>query len=376
MMKEISYVVVFPTVFSKNNIPNLILNIKKILKLRNQEFTSIERDGDVILVNSGDPVFTSSAINLIFGIEKVAIARKVKNDFKTIVSEITSVGGNLLLKGEKFLVKVEGTSSGFFPKDIEIAATSSIIEKKSKLGARPGTENDFNKLLYTFLTKKNAYICIFMDAGLGGISFNSNKQNTVCSVYDELSAISCYETIKQGFNSKIIICYQKKSELLNLVKTINHIIPRLLREKITLDFFQIDINFKGAKNYLRFIDSILNILIQESKLEKFDYISIALSPLIFPQKTIEFFVKKISQHEKIPIMPLFGLDNKLFEDAKEIGLEKRIQKIQKIISSDLSQVPKTAKNNIKRNLKTKETVNVMVGPNNIHDILDSLSENH
>ena len=132
-MKEVSYVVVFPTVFSKNKIPQLISNIKKILKIRNQEFKSIKRDGDVILVNSGDPVFSSSAINLLFGIEKVAIARQVKNDFKTIVSEITSLGGNLLLKGEKFLVKVEGTTKGFFPKDIEIAATSSIIEKKSNI---------------------------------------------------------------------------------------------------------------------------------------------------------------------------------------------------------------------------------------------------
>ena len=146
-MKEVSYVVVFPTVFSKNKIPQLISNIKKILKIRNQEFKSIKRDCDVILVNSGDPVFSSSAINLLFGIEKVAIARQVKNDFKTIVSEITSVGGNLLLKGEKFLVKVEGTSKGFFTKDIEIAATSSIIEKKSNLGARPGTEENYNKLL-------------------------------------------------------------------------------------------------------------------------------------------------------------------------------------------------------------------------------------
>jgi len=371
-MEEISYVVVFPTIFSKKNIPNLISNIKKILNLRNQEFTSIERDGDVILVNSVDPVFSSSAINLIFGIEKVVIARKVKNDFKTIVSEISSTGGNLLLKGEKFLVKVEGISKGFFPKDIEIAATSSIIEKKSNLGAIPGTENDYDKLLYTYLTKKNAYICIFMDKGLGGISNNSNKQNTICCVYDELSAISCYETIKQGYNTKIIICYQKKSELLNLVKTINHIIPKLLNEKVSLDFFRINDHLTGAKNYLNFFDSILDILIHESKFEKLDYISIALSPLIFPQKTIDFFMKKISQHKKIPIMPIFGLDGKLFEDAKELGLEKNFKKIQKIISFDFSKSPKVATKKTESNLKPKKTVNVVVGPNNIHDILDSL----
>ena len=161
-MKEVSYVVVFPTIFSKNKIPQLISNIKKILKVRNQEFKSIKRDGDIILVNSTDPVFSSSAINLLFGIEKVAIARQVKNEFKTIVSGITSLGGNLLLKGEKFLVRVEATSKGFFPKDIELAATSSIIEKKSNLGARPGTEQNYEKLdLFVYQTYLN-HSCKFL----------------------------------------------------------------------------------------------------------------------------------------------------------------------------------------------------------------------
>ena len=375
-MKEVSYVVVFPTIFSKNKIPQLISNIKKILKIRNQEFESIKRDGDIILVNSGDPVFSSSAINLLFGIEKVAIARQVKNDFKTIVSEITSLGGNLLLKGEIFLVKVEGTSKGFFPKDIEIAATSSIIEKKSNLGAKPGTEENYDKLLYTYLTKNNAYICIFIDKGQGGISFNSQKQNTICSIYDEISAVSCFETIKQGFDSKIIICYRKKTELMNLVKTFNQIIPRLVKEKVAIDFFQIKVNPTGAKNYLVFINSVNEILINEAKSNKLSYVSLALSPLIFSQNFIDFSTKKVFQNNKLPIMPLNGVDFKLFEEAKEIGLEKQIPKMNRIIQMNSKETPKISIKDIKNALDTKKTVDVVIGPNNVHDILDSLEENH
>jgi len=375
-MTEVSYVVVFPTVFSKNKIPQLISNIKKILKIRNQEFKSIKRDCDIILVNSGDPVFSSSAINLLFGIEKVAIARQVKNDFKTIVSEITSVGGNLLLKGEKFLVKVEGTSKGFFTKDIEIAATSSIIEKKSNLGARPGTEENYNKLLYTYLTKNNAYICIFTDKGQGGIPYNSPKQNTICSVYDELSAVSCFETIKQGYDSKIIICYRKKSELMNLVKTINQIIPRLVKEKIRLDFFQIKINSTRTKNYLTFINSVSEIMLHEAKSNNLSYISLALSPLVFSQNFIEHVMKKVFQNNKLPIMCLNGVGNTLFDEAKEIGLEKQIPKINKIIAMNSDKIPKISPKDLKSALNTKEIVDVIIGPNNVHDILDSLKKNH
>ncbi|MFB5613666.1 MAG: thiamine biosynthesis protein, partial [Candidatus Nitrosomaritimum yanchengensis] len=323
-MKEVSYVVVFPTVFSKNKIPQLISNIKKILKIRNQEFKSVKRDGDVILVDSGDPVFSSSAINLLFGIEKVVIARQVKNDFKTIVSEITSIGGNLLLKGEKFLVKVEGHSKGFFTKDVEIAATSSIIEEKSNLGARPGTEENYDKLLYTYLTKNNAYICIFIDKGNGGITFNSPKQNTVCCVYDELSAISCYETIKQGFDSKIIICYRKNSELMNLVKTINQIIPRLVKEKITLDFFQIKSRSSSTIDYAIFLNTIIKIMLYEAKTNNLTFVSLGFSPLTFSQNISEFAMKNIFQNDKLPLIPLSGVDSGLFDDAKDIGLESQI----------------------------------------------------
>ncbi len=375
-MKEVSYVVVFPTIFSKNKIPQLISNIKKILKIRNQDFQTIKRDGEIILVNSTDPVFSSSAINLLFGIEKIAIARQIKNDFKTIVSEITAIGGNLLLKGEKFLVKVEGKSKGFFPKDIEIAATSSIIEKKSNLGAKPGTEGDYDKLLYTYLTKNNAYVCIFIDKGQGGIPFNSKKQNTICSIYDEISAVSCFETIKQGFDSKIIVCYRKKSELMNLSKIINQIIPRLVKEKISIDFFHIKVNSSGAKNYLTFINSVIDILLHEAKLNKLNYVSLSLFPLIFSQKFIEFYIKKIFQHNKLPIIPLSGVDYKLFEEAKEIGLEKHISNMNKIIQVNSKEIPQISPQIIKFALSTKKTVDVEIGPNNVHDILDSLEENH
>ena len=371
-MDEISYVVVFPTAFSKNQIPNLISNIKKILKIRDQEFTSIKREGDIILVNASDPVFTSSAINLIFGIEKIAIVRQVKNEFKEIVEGITSIGGNLLLKGEKFLVKVEGTSRGFFTKDIEIAATSSIIEKKIKLGARPGTENDYNKLLYTYLTKNNAYICIFIDKGLGGIPFNPQKQNTICCIHDELSAISCFETIKNGYDTKLIICYRKKSELINLAKIVNQIIPKTLKKKISLEFFHINVNSKEAENYIIFINYVVNILIHEAKVGKFEYISIPMSPLLFSQKIIEFFVKKIFQNKKIPILPLFGIDNKLIDDAKEIGIDKNIKNIYKKVSLNMNKIPTPAVKNTSKYLKSKKTVVVTLGPNNVHDILDSL----
>ena len=371
-MNEISYVVVFPSIFSKNKIPQLIKNIKKILKIKNQEYNSVKRDGDVILVNANDPVFASSAINLLFGIEKIAIARQVKNNFQNIILEITSIGGNLLLKGEKFLVKVEGISKGFLVKDIEIAATSNIIEKKSNLEAHPGTDENFDKLLYTYLTKNNAYICIFLDTGRGGIPYQSQNQQTICAIYDEISAVSCYETIKQGYDTKIIICYRQKSELMNLAKIINQIIPRLVQNKIELEFYHLKIKPNGIKNYLIYVNSILEIMLSYSN----NRISLALSPLIFSANFIDNSLNQVFSKKKIPIIPLTGVDSQLFEEAKEIGLERNIKKLEKIVSITSNEIPIYSKTEVASALKTKQMISINLGPNNVHDILDSLEQNH
>ena len=371
-MNEISYVVVFPSIFSKNKIPQLIKNIKKILKIKNQEYNSVKRDGDIILVNANDPVFASSAINLLFGIEKIAIARQVKNNFQNIILEITSIGGNLLLKGEKFLVKVEGISKGFLVKDIEIAATSNIIEKKSNLEAHPGTDENFDKLLYTYLTKNNAYVCIFLDTGRGGIPYQSQNQQTICAIYDEISAVSCYETIKQGYDTKIIICYRQKSELMNLAKIINQIIPRLVQNKIELEFYHLKIKPNGIKNYLIYVNSILEIMLSYSN----NRISLALSPLIFSANFIDNSLNQVFSKKKIPIIPLTGVDSQLFEEAKEIGLERNIKKLEKIVSITSNEIPIYSKTEVASALKTKQMISINLGPNNVHDILDSLEQNH
>ena len=63
---------------------------------------------------------------------------------------------------------------------------------------------------------------------------------------------------------EIIVCYRQKSELMNLAKIINQIIPRLVQDKIELEFFQLKINPNGIKNYLIYVNSILEIMLQYS----------------------------------------------------------------------------------------------------------------
>jgi len=370
-------VVVFPSVFSKNKITILVTNIKKVLKIQNQKFHKIRRDGDVIIVEADDPVFASSAINTLFGIRGIAIAKQVTNDFESIVNSISKIGVDIFLKGERFLLEVEGYAKGFVTKDVEIAATSSLIEKTSGTGIKPGTNKKYDRRLYVYLTKLNAYVCIYYDNGFGGIPNGSQNKKIVCCVFDELSAVSCLETIKQGFDVEIIVCYSKDSELLRLVKMINQIIHRIVKLKINLEFYKIHADGKLSQILLTEITA--KILVRIAITNNAKRISLALSPLIYPVDFVESLTKQVYSKNLIPYFPLSGLDDNIFETAKEIGLEKYLSSIKKLGGSNFSnfkQSPKKIEKIIEETIMNKKTVLVNVGPNNVHDILDEVRSDH
>jgi len=376
-LKDKILVVVFPSIFSKNKVTSLVMNIKKILKIQNQKFHKIRRDGDVIIIEADDPVFASSAINTLFGIKGVAIAKQVTNDFESVVSSISKVGADIFLKGERFLLQVEGYAKGFVTKDIEIAATSLLIEKTAGTGIKPGTSKKYDRKLYVCLTKLNAYICIYYDNGLGGIPNNSQNKKIVCCVFDELSAVSCIETMKQGFDVKIIVCYSKDSELLHLVKIINQIIRRTIKPKVSLEFYRMHINKKLPPLMLTEITT--KILVQIAITDGAKRISLALSPLIYPIDFVESLIKQVYSKNLIPYFPLSGLDDNVFETAKEIGLEKYLSRIEKLGGSNFSnfkQPTKEIEKIVKETIMSKKIILVNVGPNNVHDILDEVRTDH
>ena len=376
-MKDEVLIVVFPSVFAKNKANSLIINIKKVLRIQNQKFRKIRKEGDIIIVEADDPVFASSAINTLFGIDGVAIAKQITNDFESIVDGVSKVAKDIFLKGERFLLQIEGYAKGFTTKDIELAATSSLIEKTAGMGIKPGTSKKYDRKLYVRLTKLNAYICIYYDNGLGGVPNNSQDKEIICCIFDELSAVSCLETIKQGFDVKIIICYNKDSELLHLVKIVNQIIRRTVKPKINLDFYKIHDNKKLAQLLLTEITS--KILIKIAATSGIKRISLGTSTLIHPIDFSESLSKQISDKNLIPYFPLSGLDDNVFESAREIGLEKYLNSIKKLGSTKFhnsKQPAKKIEKIVDDTIMTKKTVSVNVGLNNVHEILDEIRPDH
>ena len=374
-MSNENFVVVFPSIFAENKISLLIANIKKILKIKNQNYSKISRDGNLILVDANDPVFASTTINLLFGIKQVIIAKKIKNDFATVVNEINKIGSSLLLKGEKFYVNVQGVPKGYVAKDVELSATSSLIEDNKKINARPGTEDKHDKLLFTFITKSNAYVSIFNDKGLGGTVNNSQNQKVVCGIFDEFSALACLETIKQGFEVKFVVFYQKQTELINLVKILQKILPRTLQTRFEVEFYNIFGfgNNLTSKNFL-----VAEILSRIAIKEKISYVGLSVSPLVFPSAFIKKLKLKIFEFGLIPFIPLSGIGLEIFENAREIGFEKYLEKIERVLRTKIGEkhTKKLADTDIDNILENKKTSKVKIGPNILHEMLDTLQVKH
>jgi len=201
----------------------------------------------------------------------------------------------------------------------------------------------------------------------------------ICCIYDELSAVSCLETIRQGFDVKIIVCYQKESDLLNLVKIINRIIQRTLKSKIELEFFKVTNNGSSARSYLLLVETIVEILLDVAGKGKFNRISLPVSPLIFPQSFIDKITNRISQKNIISHISLSGIDENILECAKEIGLEKYLPQIEKLGRMKFDVYSKGTDNSrkiVQQALGTKKVVTITLGPNNVHDIIDSLKSDH
>ena len=370
-----NYIVVFPSLFAENKLSLLMANIKKILKIKNQNYSKISRDGNLILVDANDPVFASTTINLLFGIKQIIIAKKIKNDFTTVVNEISKIGTNLLLKGERFYVNVQGAPKGYVTKDVELSATSSLIENNKKINAKPGTEEKHDKLLFTYITKSNAYVSIFTDKGLGGTVNNSQNQKVVCGIFDEFSALACLETIKQGFEVKFAVFYQNQTELINLVKILQRILPRTLQIQFEIEFYKISGlgNNLASKNFL-----VTEILPRIATREKISYVGLPISPLVFPSAFIKKIKLKIFGFGLIPFVPLSGIGLEIFENAKEIGFEKHVEKIEKILRTKIieKRIKKLSERDIDGVVKSKKTARVNLGPNVLHEILDTLQIKH
>ena len=94
--------------------------------------------------------------------------------------------------------------------------------------------------------------------------------------------------------------------------------------------------------------------------------------MIFPSNYVETLQKQVFSANLIPQIPLSGIDSEIIKNAKEIGMEKYISKVEKFVKTNFTKV----KSKSNKGKVSKEIIKIRLGPNNVHTILDSLEVEH
>jgi hypothetical protein len=371
---------VFPSAFSANRKDNLKTVVKEKLELIHVKVNKIISEESCIVFEVTNLVEASASVVEMFGIDKVAIAKHVTNGFTDIVTTIVSTGRQIIFPKEKFFVKVQMSSNSrvsYIARDIEFVSSSNLTAELSSIAAKPAkNEYEANKIILSYIGKDSAYVCIQMDTAHGGLPFGSQKEKVACSIHNVLSTVSCMITVKCGFVPDFLILYTNDNDLKENAKLFSHIANKMCIKKHKIRVAYIDLPDKFDHN--------LKLMLQESISANIlthlpeNRLIIPLSTAIHPTWFIEATMKKIVFARKTPWLPLMFLTDSIYHNTKDTGLEDRTTCIDTLIKDMTFKREEYEKyeNKIdalsKAAIKNMKTISLKIGPNYLHDIIDSI----
>ena len=371
---------VFPSTFSANRKDNLKTIVKEKLELIHVKVNKIISEESCIAFEVTNLVEASASLVDMFGIDKVAIAKHVTNGFTDIVNTIVNTGKQIIFPEEKFFVKVEMSGNAkvsYVGRDIEFVSSSNLTVQLSSIAAKPAkNQYEANKTILSYIGKDSAYVCIQMDTAYGGLPFGSQKEKVACSIHNVLSAVSCLITVKCGFVSDFLILYTNNDDLKENAKLFSHIANKTCIKKHKIRLAYIDLPDKFDHNVKLMLQESIsaNILthLPENRL------IIPLSTAIHPTWFVEATMKQIVFAGKTPWLPLMFLTDSIYHTAKDIGLEDKTTYIDTLIKDMAFKKEEYEKyeNNIvalsKAAIENMKTISLKIGPNYLHDIIDSI----
>src|SRR6266487_5779049 len=121
---------VFPSRFSIGRIDKLITDIKESLRSKGVALNEIVFEKECVVFEMDDVVEGAAITVEMFGIDKVAIAKKVSSArFEEILAEVVNIGKLKILPKEKFFVKVQISNNAkvdYESRDLEFASTGEL----------------------------------------------------------------------------------------------------------------------------------------------------------------------------------------------------------------------------------------------------------
>jgi hypothetical protein len=373
--------IVFPSSFSVNKKDELKAIINKKLQSSHVKVSKIVNEEACIAFEVTDVVEAAAITSEMFGIDKVAIAKRIENGFNDVVNAIVNTGKQIILPGEKFFVKVYTSNSAkkisYVGRDIEFASVGNLITELSPKTVTPAkNEREADKIILAYVGKDSAYVCLQIDKALGGLPFGYQNKKVICSTHNILSFISCMLAVKCGFIPELFILYTNDYDLKENAKLFGHMADKMDVKKYTIRLLHIDIPDR--------YDTHIKFMLQESISARIltllpgKRIVVPLSAAIHPTWFVEAVMKKIVHAGKASWMPLMLLTTGIYHEAISMGLKDKIILIDPLINNmtftklEYKKYESVIDTLSKVAIKNMKTISLNVGPNYLHDIIDSI----
>ncbi|RNJ73206.1 MAG: hypothetical protein EB832_02250 [Thaumarchaeota archaeon S14] len=357
-------VAVVPNAFSRPRAALLASNVRAMLSARSLGFSSVRRDGDVIAVEADDPVFASSAIGLLFGASRVSIARRAGTSMAELVEAVSQTASGLLLRGERFVVRVGGRTPGYLARDAERAATSAIISSASRSGARPGTASAHDRAIHAHVARSHSYVGIFSDDGRGGVPFGSHAGTVACPVHDELSAVAMLECLRQGHDVLPVMAHSTDAERTRLMRPICRAVSSIPRASSRADFVRVP-RSRGAAR----LAAAIGAAIASAHGAHAARVCVPTSPLVHGEALADSLGARVRDAGLAASFPLAGVESRIESHAAALGIGTMARHVARLCASRMGDLPDGAP----PRESARQSLDVRVGPNMVHDALDSLA---
>jgi hypothetical protein len=361
----LGFVIAFPSAFTNNRA--LARAIKKI----SVDIIKVVIEGNFIVCESSDTVELACHLTSLFGVEKVAIAKKVSNKFSDLSAAIVEVGTKVIMPGASFYVKViqQADKYDYVSRDVEFAVSGILTERLASINARPAkTEEEAGHLILTVVGKEWAYVCIQVFSAPGGL-VAATKGRVLSSIHSPLSFLSCLMAAKAGFESTtIVLPYVDESELQSNAKLVQLFATKTGIKKQRILAMPINVPVKHADALLLKEKIISKILIRRED----SRIVFPLTAAVHPTWLIESIMQETLSAGKTPFVPLMFMSSELVTYAQDVGIDLDLRAASITAKDKLQKYNNTIDSEAKVAIKRTKRLELKVGPNYLHDIIDSI----
>jgi hypothetical protein len=362
----LNVVIAFPSAFTDER-----ALARTIQKATTGTIRSVAVEHNCIICESSDIVELAYQLASMFGVESVAVAKKVSSNFSDLTAAIVEVGISVIVPGDRFHVKVmlqPTAKCDYVSRDIEFAASGTLAARMASINARPAkTEVDASRQILSIVGKESAYVCVQVMTAPSGLIAGSHG-GVLSSIHDSLSFLASLMAAKAGFEcSTIVLPYLDKSELEINAKLVERFAAKTRRKKQTILAMPINVPGEGAVSVLLKEKIISKVLIQYQNSRIVFPFTTAFHPIWF----IETILHATLAAGKMPFAPLVFLSSELATFAQQAGVELNISTAN-ITRGNLQKYGKAVDFEAKSAVKHAKRLELKVGPNYLHDIIDSI----